>query len=205
VRVIAGRLRGRPLRAPRGSATRPTSDRVRESLFALLGDLTGACVADLYAGSGALGIEALSRGAEHVVFVDAAGSAIQCIRDNVERLGIAQRATSVRSRVERAGGALLRSAPYALILCDPPWPELGPAQAALARLAWSELLSPGAIVVVEHPARRPLERLAGTGLALGQRRTWGDTAASFFTPSDPAPGHSPGDGPDGSHSAAPGV
>ena len=91
VRVVAGLLRGRRLRAPSGVATRPTADRVRQGLFGVLGDLHGARVADLYAGSGALGIEALSRGAESVVFVESAKSALKVLHANLAELGLEPR------------------------------------------------------------------------------------------------------------------
>jgi 16S rRNA (guanine966-N2)-methyltransferase len=180
VRVIGGALRGRSLRAPRGAATRPTADRVREALFGMLGDLSGSRVADLYAGSGALGIEALSRGAARAVFVDSSSAAVATVRHNLERLGIARHARVIQTRVERSRAALLRSGPYDLILSDPPWDELDRALSALARLLRAELLSTGSKVVVEHPARKPLERLPRGDLGLLQRRTWGDTAVSIF-------------------------
>ena len=184
MRVIAGRLRGRPLHAPKGAATRPTSDRVREALFAVLGDLRGARVADLYAGSGALGIEALSREAAHVVFVDAAGAAVECILGNLRRLDLASSATVVRTRMERARAPLLRHHPYDLVLCDPPWTQMEAAVTCLRRLPIDALLEPGSRVVLEHSARGPEPSMTGTGLQLSQRRVWGDTAASVFVATD---------------------
>ena len=180
MRIVAGRLRGRPIRAPQGRATRPTADRVRQSLFELLGDISGARVADLYAGSGALGIEALSRGAEHASFVESASAAVACLRENLRRLGLTDRALVVRARVERARAPLLRLGPYDLILCDPPWPRVPQALAALARLLRPDLLAASCTVVIEHSARRPVHQLTCPGLELTERRIWGDSAASFF-------------------------
>ena len=134
MRVIAGSCRGRPLRAPAGTATRPTADRVREAIFDVLGsliELEGTAVLDLFAGSGAMGIEALSRGAASAVFVDRAPAAIAAVVANLERLGLAEQATVVRADV---AGWLVRPGrrrePAAdLALCDPPydfdgWPAL---------------------------------------------------------------------------------
>jgi 16S rRNA (guanine966-N2)-methyltransferase len=142
MRVVAGSVRGRPLRAPAGRSTRPTSDRVRESIFnilASLGGLEGADVVDLYAGSGALGIEALSRGAASVTFVDADAPAVAVIGDNLRSLGLdGPSARVVRSDVRRwvvgAGAALLPSAD--VVLADPPYAFNGWAE-VLADLARS--------------------------------------------------------------------
>ena len=116
MRVVAGELRGRRLKAPKGTAVRPTSDRAREALFSILGDITGADVCDLFCGTGALGIEALSRGARHVVLVDDNTSPAQA---NVDALGIAERVDLVRrDAFEYLGSA---TATFDLILCDPPY------------------------------------------------------------------------------------
>jgi len=121
VRVIAGSLGGRTLRAPAGTVTRPTSDRVREAVFDVLGsmvDLAGAAVADLFAGSGALGIEALSRGAGSAVFVDQDPGALRATRENLGALDLADRARVVRDDVLRYVGRPHR---FDLALCDPPY------------------------------------------------------------------------------------
>jgi 16S rRNA (guanine966-N2)-methyltransferase len=197
LRVIAGRLRGRPLRAPAGTATRPTSDRVRESLFALLGDLSGANVLDLYAGSGALAIEALSRGARRATLVECSGAAVDCIRANLARLGLVEQATVLRLRVERARGPIVREAPFDLVLCDPPWPRIDEALQAVGRLVGPELLGFAATVVIEHPARTPVTELPEASLVLQDRRVWGDTAAAFFEASRESAGPRRGGCPDG--------
>src|SRR5438445_6041525 len=123
MRVIAGRLGGRRLKAPRGRATRPTSDRVREAIFAMLADVEGARVLDLFAGTGALGIEALSRGAAHAVFVERDARALAALRENLAALELGPDAAEVR-RVEAL--AALRSArsakeTYDLLFIDPPY------------------------------------------------------------------------------------
>ena len=136
MRVIAGTCRGRPLRAPAGTATRPTADRVREAIFDVLGSMApvaGLRVVDLFAGSGAMGIEALSRGAAGAVFVDRAPDAVAAVRHNLETLGLEDRARVVRAEVlswlARPGTAGPGDAGADLVLCDPPydfdrWPAL---------------------------------------------------------------------------------
>jgi 16S rRNA (guanine966-N2)-methyltransferase len=172
VRVIAGRFGGRRLSAPRGARTRPTSDRVREALFSVLGDLEGARVLDLFAGSGALGIEALSRGAAEATFVDSAPVALRALRDNLTALEIGTDAAEVR-RADARG--FLRSArkagrEYDLVFLDPPYRRA----AALARELDRDLpavLSPGARVAVETGRQAPLD----LALPLLDERRYGDT------------------------------
>jgi len=147
VRVIAGSCRGRLLCAPAGTVTRPTSDRVREAIFNVLGsliELEGMAVADLFAGSGAMGIEAISRGADSVVFVDDAPSALRAIRDNLAKLGIEDRARVVREDVLRFIG---RSQDFDLALCDPPYEFEG----------WDALLSGLRAPLAVLESRRPVE------------------------------------------------
>src|SRR5882724_9786604 len=102
MRVIAGKFRGRPLRAPRGLTTRPTSDRAREAIFQILGDLSDLSAVDFYAGTGALGIEAISRGATRAVFVESDSAAAQTLKDNLTRLGLTGQTTILSMPVERA-------------------------------------------------------------------------------------------------------
>jgi 16S rRNA (guanine966-N2)-methyltransferase len=153
VRVIAGRLGGRRLRSVPGDATRPTSDRVRESLFAILGDrVRDARVLDLFAGSGALAVEALSRGAASAVLVEPAPAAVSVIRSNLETLGLDAAATVRRTRAE----VWLRSqrdGAFDLALLDPPYDvQIGYLAGVLARLARTAL-APGATVVLEATSR----------------------------------------------------
>jgi 16S rRNA (guanine966-N2)-methyltransferase len=125
MRVVAGEAKGRHLQAPKGDATRPTSDRVREAIFDVLGSLGGVAgrgVADVFAGSGALGIEALSRGAAHAVLVDRAPAAVAAIRANLAATGLAERAEVVRDDVARWAA---RADPVDVLLCDPPYAFTG--------------------------------------------------------------------------------
>jgi 16S rRNA (guanine966-N2)-methyltransferase len=171
VRIVAGSLGGRELRAPRGAATRPTSDKVRQAIFNILGPVGGA-VLDLYAGTGALGLEALSRGAATATFVDAAAAAVRCIAANAEALGVADRVHVVRADVL---AALPRLGRFALVFVDPPY-AAGPDR-ALAALP--DHVEPGGWVVVEHDRRAPPAERFGP-LRLQDRRRYGDTEVSFF-------------------------
>jgi 16S rRNA (guanine(966)-N(2))-methyltransferase RsmD len=189
VRVVAGRLRSRAIDAPKGTATRPTSDRVRESLFAVLGDLTGARVLDLYAGSGALGIEAVSRGAARAVLVEAARPALAVIAKNVASLGIADVVRVVSRKVGQAAPALAGDGPFDLVLVDPPYADVP--SGALGReleplLRARRLLADDARVVVEHAARDGAPVLAG--LRLVDERRWGDTGVAIYALARELPG-----------------
>ncbi len=152
MRVIAGDARGRKLSAPRGLATRPTLARVRESMFSRLSvrlDFRGLRVLDLFAGTGALGIEALSRGAGHVTFVDSARPAISALRRNLNALGFADRARVIRGDVVRTIEALAaQDERFGLVLLDPPYRK-GWGDIVLTRLMESDLLSDGAWVATE--------------------------------------------------------
>jgi 16S rRNA (guanine966-N2)-methyltransferase len=159
VRVIAGSCRGRLLRAPPGTATRPTSDRVREAIFDVLGslvDLDGLSVADLFAGSGAMGIEALSRGAASTVFVEDTPVAVGVVRSNLAMLGIEDRARVVRDEVLRF---LDRPHHFDLALCDPPY-EFASWDRLLARLH-------ATLAVLE--SRRPVEVPVGWEVVRNKR------------------------------------
>lgn len=187
MRVIAGRLRGRPLRAPRGLTTRPTTDRARQAIFDILGTLTDLSVVDVYAGTGALGIEAISRGAARALFVESDRNAARTIDGNLERLGIAAQATLLELPVERARARLERLAPFDLVFADPPWPI---AQAAAVRVAAlvRGLLSPEARVLLGHPAASPVELPADFGLVRTDLRNWGGSGMSFFELTRVSPG-----------------
>ena len=176
MRIVAGELKGRRLASPpRGSAVRPTPDKVREALFSILRDVSGMRVLDLFCGTGALGIEAISRGAAHATFVDDDTAAVQ---RNVDTLGIGDRATLTRAdalaflRDERGR---FDPGPFELILCDPPYKlaaRLGPdlKQLLPARLA------PGGRIVTESASRRPLD----LGLELERERVYGDTSLRLW-------------------------
>lgn len=176
MRVIAGRFGGRRLKAPSGRATRPTSDRVREALFAVLGELRGENVLDLFAGTGALGIEALSRGAATVVFVEREASAARALRGNLEALGIQPGEAELR-RGDALGAlksARDRAEKYDLVFIDPPYrraPDWGPQLSALL----PQVLGPAARVVVESDRRAPLE----LGMDIEHQRRYGDTSITI--------------------------
>lgn len=177
LRVIAGTHKRRSLKTPAGLATRPTAGRVREALFSILGDLQGLRVLDLYAGSGALGIEALSRGATFAVFVESERTALACIRDNLSDLGLAQRSLVLSAPVERAPAVrIAESGAIDLVFCDPPWADVDQAAATLPALA--SALSSNARLAFEHPQGREIEL---EGFVCNERRRWGDTGVSFFS------------------------
>lgn len=176
MRIVAGTARGRALAAPRGDATRPTSDKVRGAIFNVLGQFfQGGAVLDLYAGSGAMALEALSRGCDRAVCVERDRAAAEAIRRNAEACGFADRVEIRREQVEAALCRLPRGA-FSLAFIDPPY-DLGP-DAALAGVA--PLLAPGARVVAEHGARSlPAERFGA--LALVDRRSHGGTGISIYS------------------------
>jgi 16S rRNA (guanine(966)-N(2))-methyltransferase RsmD len=179
-RVIAGTAAGLRLLAP-GSATRPLADRVKQTLFAILEpDLPGAAVLDLFAGSGAAGIEALSRGAARAVFVDRDAAAVRTIRANLERTGLADRADV------RPGDALsyLRAdaaaaGPFDLAIVDPPYADTGALHAALTGLGNPGIVAPAGRVVVKHFWRETLPGEIGL-LRSGRSRRFGETALTFY-------------------------
>lgn len=177
MRVIAGRLRGRPLLGP-PDGVRPTSDRVRESLFARLGDVSGCHVLDLYAGTGALGIEAASRGAERVVAVDRSARSLKTLQRNLTRLELEPMFEVIRAD---ARGVLRRLAArgerFDLVFLDPPYAS-GEMEEALAGLVESGLLSSGAVVVAESAKRHPVAPVAG--LVLEHERSYGDTIVRWL-------------------------
>jgi 16S rRNA (guanine(966)-N(2))-methyltransferase RsmD len=168
MRVVAGRYGGRTLKAPKGLAVRPTADRVREALFSILGDVSGLTVLDLFAGTGALGIEALSRGAAACVFVDIDTRPVAA---NLEALGI-----DAEVRREQALAALRAPDQYDLVLLDPPYRDAARLGPELTE-ALPPVLSPSARVVTESDRRHPLE----LGLPLRDERRYGDTLIRIHT------------------------
>jgi 16S rRNA (guanine966-N2)-methyltransferase len=177
MRVIAGALGGRRFTAPPGRDTRPTADRVREALFSSLDmRLHRSTVLDLYAGSGALGIEALSRGASACAFVESDRRAADVVARNLDALDLAERGTLHRTSAERfcadpVGG------PFSIVLCDPPYATpLADVHARLAALDGAGALAAGGVVVIERDKRDPDLDLAPPGvLGPARRRSYGDT------------------------------
>jgi 16S rRNA (guanine966-N2)-methyltransferase len=166
LRVVAGEFKGRRLQAPRGTRTRPTADRVREALFSMLGDVAGARVLDLYAGSGALGIEALSRGAASAVFVERDPQAVAAIERNLAAIGV--EATVARQDALRyLTGA---DGPFDLVFCDPPYDSASRLAGPLAERL-PALTPDHARIVTESDKRHPLE----LPFPLLTERSYGDT------------------------------
>lgn len=157
MRIIAGEWRGRPLKAPQGDTTRPTADRTRETLFSMLlsrlGSFQGLAVADLFAGSGALGLEALSRGAAKAVFVEQDAAALRSLRDNIANLRAQQRCDVRASSVLAIGPA---REPLDLLLLDPPY-ETGAGAVALDKLKRLGWIAPGAWISVETSKREVID------------------------------------------------
>jgi len=183
MRVIAGQWRARRLLGPpRGAETRPTSDRVREAVFNLLGErVEGARVLDLFAGTGALGIEALSRGAAHVTFVEADRGLCETIQTNLENLEAAPEAYALLKRDVRRSVKSL-AGPFDLVFVDPPYGHLLERE-ALAVLCAEGSLAPGATVVVEHASREEVSLPPAAADVLGDAdtRAYGDTSVTLFT------------------------
>lgn len=178
MRVIGGEARGRTLRAPHGLQTRPTSDLLRGAIFSMLAamQVQPDSILDLYAGTGALGIEALSRGAAHADFVEARRAACEAIRDNLERAGYGGRGRVVCSAVERALPYL--SGPYDLVFIDPPYADRGVFE-LMARAAARSLISERAVVVYEHSRREEPPATLG-GLPLLRTRGHGSSSIALY-------------------------
>jgi len=185
MRVVGGRLKGRVLHAPASRAVRPTSERLRESIFDILahrhaGAVEGARVVDLFAGSGALGIEALSRGAEFALFVDNGVEARALLRANVEALALGGVTRIWRADATRLGKAPA-GPPFTLAFLDPPY-DKGLADPALAALCEGGWLAANALVVVEEAAKA--EIAAPPALELVDERVYGETRVAFFVAAD---------------------
>lgn len=176
MRVVAGSLGGRVLTAPRGRATRPTSDRVREALFSILGDVSGLSVLDLYAGSGALAIEALSRGAVEATLVDSSAAAVAAVRRNLAALGLAAEVRRADARAFLRAASTFRPH-YDLVFLDPPYRHASELGADLSG-GLAPVLAPGARVVAECDRRAPLR----LDLPLLDERRYGDTLILIHGP-----------------------
>jgi 16S rRNA (guanine(966)-N(2))-methyltransferase RsmD len=184
MRLTGGFDRGRRLIAPRGGRTRPTAAKVREAIFNILGPPPEGNVLDLYAGTGALGIEALSRGAAKAVFVERDHAPLMALRRNIKELGLSDRATILGAdvctglrRLAAGDGTDRPRTRFSWVFLDPPYVK--ETEGVLAELSGSDLLTPGAVVVLEHDRRnRPPESVGN--LFLTDRRQYGDTELSFF-------------------------
>lgn len=178
MRIIAGEMRSRTIVSPKGMDTRPTLDRTRESLFNIIAaECPDARVLDLYAGSGALALEAISRGAQSAVLCDSSREAARAIRQNIETLRVQQKARFLQMQALQAVALLGREgAEFDLVFLDPPYRmDTAPACAALHAAG---VLLPDALVVIEHAAATP--PMPEEPYALTDRRTYRDTAISFY-------------------------
>ncbi len=181
MRIISGQFRGRLLSSPSGRDTRPTSARARGALFEILKErLDGAYVADLFAGTGALGLEALSRGAARVDFYENHRAALACLRVNIEALAVR---SSTRVVSAPLPDSLTRGDRYDLVFMDPPWREGHELRVSRKLVSQSRLADQG-LLVIESPRDEPLEESLWDelGLTLVDKRNYGDTELRFFSP-----------------------
>lgn len=180
MRVISGKAKGRRLIGPKGGAVRPTADRIKESLFNILPrDLSGMKILELFAGTGNVSIEALSRGAENVLLVDASERSARIIRENLQRLELKNRAQLWVMPVRRALKAVARQGQkFDLIFLDPPYDQKLVGR-SLELIASVDPLYPSAVVVAEHSVREAVKSSYGF-LSLNDQRRYGDTLLSFF-------------------------
>ncbi len=181
MRIIGGQLRGRKLQSFKGSDVRPTADRVREALFNILGGRPAqACVLDLFSGTGALGIEALSRGAGMAVFVDRSAQALTVLRKNLDQCALSDRTRTIQWDIVKNLNCL-RTYPrtFNLVFLDPPY-RLDLVPVAIQHLVDSQSLAPGAMLVAEHEARTPPDPGA-IALELIETRRYGRTGLSFLS------------------------
>lgn len=182
MRIIAGTFRSRTLQAPAGLSTRPTSDRLRETLFNVLAPrIEGAAFLDLYAGSGAVGIEALSRGAARVDFVERAPAALEILRANLARLGVSAGYRVHAGSVRTVLGRIAKSGAFDLVFLDPPYEAVAEYTTALETLGGTAmgLLTAGALVIAEHRRKERLEDQYA-GLVRTRLLEQGDAALSFY-------------------------
>lgn len=176
VRIIAGEFKGRRLEVPKWEGLRPTSDKLRETLFNILAPrIAGARVLDVFAGTGAVGLEALSRGASYVVFVDVDRRAADLIEGNAAHCGAQNRCAIIRDRAERALDGHIRGGLFDLVVLDPPY-DFEPL-ADVVRAA-ARHLAPGGLLILEHASRRVLPDIEGTRVVRTVRS--GDSALTMF-------------------------
>lgn len=185
MRIIAGSAKGRQLKPPRGVETRPTADRVKETVFNVLGQwLEGETVLDLYAGVGGLGLEALSRGAVEATFVERDRHVMQALAENARSLGFGEATTTLLEPVDKAVRQLAKQgARFSLVFSDPPYADRAGA-AVLEALESGGLVTPGGRAVLEHDRRETLPERVGAFARVDERR-FGDTLVSFYA-RDPA-------------------
>lgn len=179
MRIIGGDNRGRKLAQIEGWDIRPTSDRVREALFNILGPAVRGCrVLDLFAGTGAFGLEALSRGAEHTVFVESASASCAAITENIQRCRRESQSLLVREDATTLPRAVRRAAPFDIIFMDPPYHK-DLAQTVLDREGFAELLAPDGVIIAEQAAKEPPLK-APAGLDIYRDKKYSKTRVTFF-------------------------
>lgn len=181
MRIGAGEMKGHTLRTPKGAATRPTSGIVRETLFNIIAlRLAEAHLLDLYAGSGSVGLEAISRGAVRAAFVEKARPALECLRENIATLHVEEYTEVIPLPVERALAQLTRQqAEFDIIFLDPPFADKASYQEILTILSGSKLLVEGGIIIAQHDKRFMLEKLYGE-LSCYRQKDIGDNTLSFY-------------------------
>jgi 16S rRNA (guanine(966)-N(2))-methyltransferase RsmD len=179
MRIIAGDLKGRRLKAPKWPGLRPTSDKLRETLFNILAPrITGARVLDIFAGTGAIGLESLSRGADQVVFIEADRRAAALIADNAEACGLRDRCVIIRDTVERALRRQIDGSPFDVVVLDPPY-DFDALELVVG--AAMRHVAPGGLLVLEHASRRTAPAVIGARATRTVRS--GDSALTLFEPS----------------------
>ena len=178
MRIITGTAKGRRLLAPKSSKIRPALDQVKEAIFNILFDVTGLTILDLFAGTGSMGIEALSRGAAHATFVDEFLPAIQLIEKNLDRCGLKDRAQVIKLPVHRAISMLSRKAhTFDIIFVDPPYLK-NYVNSTLQLLAESTIITSSSLIIVEHHPKEPIKAIEG--LTITDTRRYGQTHVSFL-------------------------
>lgn len=179
MRVITGSARGRPLKSLRGQATRPTTELLKGALFNMIGpDIEGKSFLDLYAGTGGVGIEALSRGASRAVFIDSSPEAVKVIADNLRSTGLSERGRAYLNTVRAAVDILShRDQKFDYIFLDPPY-EKGYVAPTLAWIADAGLLAPAGVVIAEHSRREPIRE--PNGFVIWRETAHGDSVLTFL-------------------------
>ncbi|MHB8090955.1 MAG: 16S rRNA (guanine(966)-N(2))-methyltransferase RsmD [Syntrophales bacterium] len=184
MRISGGEAKGRLIRIPAGGHVRPTTDRVRESLFNILSTVAETSFLDLFAGSGIVGMEALSRGAAHAVFVEKDLKVADALRERISGFGFTGRANVISAPVHKALDILRRSGKrFDIIFADPPYNE-GQAVETMHFLGNGELIAPAGVLVLQHSAREKTGELKAVSLFLTDKRQYGETVLSFFRKED---------------------
>ena len=180
MRIIGGESRGRAIRLPGGCRIRPTTDRVKEALFNILGSIEGKSLLDLFAGCGNIGLEALSRGAYGAAFVEKDLRLIETIRENLRLLGFEGRAEVIAADAEEGIRRLRkRGERFDLLFADPPYEE-GFLTKIVTYLEGAELLTENGIIILQHSLREPLKQSVTEALVVSDQRRYGDTLLSFL-------------------------